>query len=350
MRQENGAFVLETPRGYAKVTLLAEPAFALLAALAAPRSCQDLAAQLNLDEKIVYEFVNLLANAGALVAVQPGEPSEETTAAGLAMWDFHDLLFHARSRQGRHNYGYGGTSRFQGKYPPLPVVKSYPEAEVIALPGPDVAAPSAADVPFTAALESRRSLRYYNENAPITLEQLGHFLYRSARIQQVLETAPDMPDFSLRPYPGGGAAHELNIYPVIGQCDGAPIGLYYYNPLDHVLHRLSGDNEYVRRLLHVGWVTATRKSQPQVYFGITARFQRLQWKYESMMYALILKNLGGLYQTLYLTATAMGLAPCALGGGNSDLFGLAAGLNYYEESLVGEFVLGSRSPENPAEW
>ena len=41
-------------------------------------------------------------------------------------------------------------------------------------------------------------------------------------------------------------------------------------------------------------------------------------------------------------ATAMELAPCGLGGGNSDLFAKAAGCNYHAESSVGEFALGSQ--------
>ena len=41
-------------------------------------------------------------------------------------------------------------------------------------------------------------------------------------------------------------------------------------------------------------------------------------------------------------ATAMDLAPCALGGGDSDLFTRAAGLDYYTETSVGEFLLGSK--------
>ena len=56
----------------------------------------------------------------------------------------------------------------------------------------------------------------------------------------------------------------------------------------------------------------------------------------------ILKDLGGLFQNMYLAATAMGLAPCAIGIGNSDLFARATGIDYYAEGSVGEFVLGSR--------
>ena len=59
-----------------------------------------------------------------------------------------------------------------------------------------------------------------------------------------------------------------------------------------------------------------------------------------MAYSVILKNVGALYQTMYLVATAMGLAPCGLGGGHSDLFAAAAGLDYLAETSVGEFILG----------
>ena len=77
---------------------------------------------------------------------------------------------------------------------------------------------------------------------------------------------------------------------------------------------------------------------------LASRFQRLSWKYAAIAYAATLKNVGVLYQTMYLVATAMGLAPCALGAGNADLFAAAAGTDYYAESSVGEFMLGSAPP------
>ena len=47
-------------------------------------------------------------------------------------------------------------------------------------------------------------------------------------------------------------------------------------------------------------------------------------------------------QNMYLVATAMELAPCAIGDGDSDLFAEASGLDYYTEGSVGEFILGSK--------
>ena len=57
------------------------------------------------------------------------------------------------------------------------------------------------------------------------------------------------------------------------------------------------------------------------------------------------KNVGVLYQTMYLVTAAMGLAPCGLGAGNSALFARAAGTDYFAESSVGELLLGSRDKE-----
>jgi SagB-type dehydrogenase family enzyme len=79
----------------------------------------------------------------------------------------------------------------------------------------------------------------------------------------------------------------------------------------------------------------------KVLIVIAARFQRVSWKYESIAYSLILKNVGVLLQTMYLIATSMDLAACALGGGDSEEFAKLAGLDPLVETSVGEFVLGS---------
>jgi SagB-type dehydrogenase family enzyme len=88
--------------------------------------------------------------------------------------------------------------------------------------------------------------------------------------------------------------------------------------------------------------TTIPRDKLQVLIVIAARFQRIAWKYASIAYSIILKDVGVLYQTMYLNATAMGLAPCGVGCGDADLFARAAGTDYYAETSVGEFLLGSR--------
>jgi SagB-type dehydrogenase family enzyme len=86
-----------------------------------------------------------------------------------------------------------------------------------------------------------------------------------------------------------------------------------------------------------------------VLITLTSRFQRLSWKYRAIAYATTLRHTGVLYQTMYLVATAMGLAPCGLGNGSADLSVRALRLDYLTESSVGDFLLGSRPQLDPVD-
>jgi SagB-type dehydrogenase family enzyme len=120
-------------------------------------------------------------------------------------------------------------------------------------------------------------------------------------------------------------------------------GLYFYCPQNHQLHPLTGLTPEVEGLLEQAQYATEGQETPQILIILAARFQRVAWKYESMAYAMILKHVGVMYQTMYLVATAMGLAACAIGSGDSELFAGAAGTDYYIETSVGEFILGSRA-------
>jgi SagB-type dehydrogenase family enzyme len=91
---------------------------------------------------------------------------------------------------------------------------------------------------------------------------------------------------------------------------------------------------------------ATGESNPpQLVITLAARFQRISWKYQGIAYQLILKDVGVLFAMMYLVATAMKLAPCALGLGDSDYFAHLSGTHYLQETSVGEFALGSQPDE-----
>jgi SagB-type dehydrogenase family enzyme len=156
--------------------------------------------------------------------------------------------------------------------------------------------------------------------------------------------APKRLELTSRPYPAGGSLYELELYPVVCRCGGLEPGLYHYDALDHCLRHIPGPAAAVESLLSDAALSAgVEAGRLQVLIILAARFGRVRWKYSSMAYALTLKNVGVLYQTMYLAATAMGLAPCALGAGNSDMFARATGNDYYAETSVGEFLLGSKA-------
>jgi oxazoline/thiazoline dehydrogenase len=292
-------------------------------------------------------LLGLLAHAGAVCAVGEDGTTAEDADPALRCWQFHDLLFHARSREGRHDAPVGATYPQAGRLDPPPALRPETAAAGIALYRPDLEQLQRQDPPFALIQERRRSVRQYAAE-PITDRQLGEFLYRVARVRdcQHLEiTTPAGPvrmDVALRPYPAGGALYELEVYAVIAACRGLSPGLYRYEGLGHHLVRHAGRTAEVERLLSDAALSAGIEAAGlQVLLVLAARLPRIAWKYTGLAYALVLKHVGVVLQTMYLAATAMGLAPCAVGLGDSDLFAHAAGVDYYAETSVGEFLLGS---------
>jgi SagB-type dehydrogenase family enzyme len=332
LRAEAGTVRVESPLHDVFVELHDPALTMLIARLAQPGRADELADTVpGLPTSAIRPLLRLLRDAAMIVAA-------DTPEAGRAQWSFPDLLFHARSRTGRHLGGFGGTYHREGAAEPLPAVKP-PGADAIKLPVPDLDALRAGDPPFAEVIERRRSSRAHDDAQPITVDQLGELLYRVARVRGVMHDGHQ--ELSSRPYPAGGACYELEIYPLVNLCTGMAPALYHYDPSGHALERIAEPGPPTILLLEYSRITSVMDTPPQVVLLITARFGRVMWKYESMAYALVLKHVGVLYQTLYLTATAIGLAPCALGGGNSDAFCAAAGTDYYEETTVGEFVVGS---------
>jgi len=332
--------VLESPLCHARVRLLDPRVAALLVRLSQPESIDDL---LRTDPSALNGFlkpaVALFVTEGFVAPVaETGEAEVDDTHA-LRQWEFHDLLFHTRSRLGRHSNPVGGTFRFYGELEPLPAVKAPMSQIKLPLVRPNLMRISLQDMPLTTALEYRASVRSYGPS-PITLSQIGEFLFRVARIRQ-RTTVSGVLEVTNRPYPNGGASYELELYPIVDRCDGLLPGFYHYDPQEHALEPLSKPNALTEQFLRDAWVFSGQSARPEILIMVAARFGRVSWKYASIAYATILKNVGALYQTMYLVATAMKLAPCALGAGDSDRFSQLLGEDYYGETAVGEFMLGN---------
>ncbi|HXU29125.1 MAG TPA: SagB family peptide dehydrogenase [Thermoanaerobaculia bacterium] len=341
LHREEHRLILESPCSHAKLILHDPRVAAWIGALAAPRKIdEDLARAAGLPASAARNLGRLLIG-GSLLIDDEGEIAEVTDPV-VAPWSFHDLLFHARSRMGRHSQPIGKTFPFLGRIAPYPAVKpAVADRPRVSLHRPDLETLIQEDPAFTQVLEERRSIREQGE-IPIRVEQLGELLFRAARVRSRPDASFSPYEITSRPYPGGGACYELEIYVTANACEGLASGLYLYEPELHELHRVAARTAEVERLLTDAAVSSG-SPPPQVLITLAARFQRVSWSYEGIAYSVILKNVGALYQTLYLVATAMGLAPCALGRGDSDLFARAAGTQYLAESSVGELMLGTIS-------
>jgi SagB-type dehydrogenase family enzyme len=337
----DGSFLVETPRGFASITLAATQAMQCMLLLAKGCNLQQLVA-CGSSRQQLGALIQLLLMGSFVERGENGSYPEDKDPT-LRQWDFHDLLFHSRSRMGRQGGPMGGNFRFQNQLMPQPAVKPNPwRGTAIRLLVPDLRQTIRNDPPFTLVSESRRSIRQYG--LPLSLGQLGEFLYRVGRIRRRVVT--EVGEFTNRPYPSGGASYELEIYITANRCADLERGFYYYDPNDHMICHISRPNEDMEMLLHEAWLSSAQTCIPQVLFTISARFQRVSWKYSGIAYATQLKNVGALYGTMYLVATAMNLAPCAFGLGNPERFCRLAHTSYYEEGSIGEFALGTCGPES----
>jgi SagB-type dehydrogenase family enzyme len=87
--------------------------------------------------------------------------------------------------------------------------------------------------------------------------------------------------------------------------------------------------------------TAAGADRAPVVIVVTSRFERVSSTYQELAYSLVLKEVGALFQTVYLVAADLELAVCALGGGCPDRwFAKLIGARDVVEPVVGELIIG----------
>src|ERR1700678_1283868 len=84
-------------------------------------------------------------------------------------------------------------------------------------------------------------------------------------------------------------------------------GFYHYDAGAHELAPIGVPANDLDALLAEAEEAMGAPAAPQILITIAARFGRISWKYSSIAYALVLKDVGVLTQTLYLMATDTGL-------------------------------------------
>jgi SagB-type dehydrogenase family enzyme len=126
----------------------------------------------------------------------------------------------------------------------------------------------------------------------------------------------------------------------VDKCEGLTRGFYHYDAAEHVLVPVGAHTHELEVVLTGAKFAMDAPAAPQILITIAARFGRISWKYSSLAYELILKDVGVLTQTLYLVAADMGLGRCAVGSANIDLFEKMTGIEFHVEGPVSQFALG----------
>jgi SagB-type dehydrogenase family enzyme len=346
LRRRGNDLVLESPRAPALFRFTDPKLAAAILTLATPQKISALRREKNF---LGLALLGLLVDCDILFKVDAkrdglrvGEGDEH-----LVLWDFHDLLFHTHSTEGRQANPLGGRYTYVGAIaPPAAVRAPWPGAPIdLREFSPATGRPA---TPFAQLLGERRSVREFDDAKPITLTELAALLDTAARVRSKWTTpldfgdgnvGPDL-DFTSRPYPSAGSAYELELYLAVNNCEGLGRGYYHYDADRHALVPVEARPQELEALFSAASFAMDVAGPPQILVTIAARFNRIAWKYSAIAYSLILKDVGVLLQTLYLAATDMGLGGCAIGTSNVDLFARITGQPFHIEGPVGQFVLG----------
>jgi SagB-type dehydrogenase family enzyme len=345
LRRRGNEMVLESPRASALFRICDPDIAAAIAMLSTPQTIKTFRRKNGFPG---VELLALLLDCHILfkIDVASGDglrPSEGDD--NLVLWDFHDLLFHTHSTEGRQANPLGGLYPYADVMVPPPAVRPRWPGKKIDLRKLS-APPSETLSPLTKLLHERHSTRDFDDRQPITLAELARFLDGTARIRSKWKSRLDfggggpMVAYAARPYPSGGSAYELELYLIVANCEGLARGFYHYDADRHALVPIPVRTHELDAQLTAAEFAMDAPAAPQILITIAARFGRISWKYSSIAYSLILKDAGVLIQTLYMMATEMGLGGCAVGSINIDLFAKMTGIEFHVEGPVGQFALG----------
>lgn len=165
------------------------------------------------------------------------------------------------------------------------------------------------DVSFWQVLNRRQSSRDFSEEH-ISIEELSGLLWASQGVKRSIG------NITLRTVPSAGARHPFETFVHVNRVRGIEKGLTRFCATRNKLLRM-GDKDLSSEITSV-CLGQDFVSNCAAIFVWTAVPDRMTWKYGDRGYRYILMEAGHLCQNLYLTATAMDLACCAVGAFDDD--------------------------------
>ena len=305
MRRRGNEMVLESPRAGALFKICNPKIAAAIAMLSHPATNQTAPSAGRISGDRASRSAGRIAKSfsrSTLPATVASDAAEGDD--NLVLWDFHDLLFHARSTEGRHANPLGGLIHMPAsclrcrRYGP-----AGPERRSIcASSRPRIrrqsrrSQSSCTNVIRPATSMTRDRSRSPSFRGFLTAPRVS---CRDGAARSTSATRGPMVAYTVRPYPSAGASYELELYLAVDKCEGLARGFYHYDAGGHALVPIGARTHELEALLTAAQFAMDAPAAPQILITIAARFGRISWKYSSLAYALILKDVG------VLTANAL---------------------------------------------
>lgn len=221
---------------------------------------------------------------------------------------------------------------------PTPAPRKRTAAERVAL------AP-ARQAAFDELLQARRTCRNFDPAATLDAERFATMMRRTWGALGTHELAPGAVVVK-KTSPAGGGMHAVEAYALVQRVEGLSPGLYHYLPMEHALEPLQA----MAAEEAAGW--AHRFVAGQAWFRdapvlvvMVARFDRLFWKYRrhAKAWRVVHLDVGHLSQTMYLSATELGLGAFVTAAINDGEIGELLGLPPLREGVIALVGFGPRA-------
>jgi SagB-type dehydrogenase family enzyme len=167
---------------------------------------------------------------------------------------------------------------------------------------------------YSNLLDTRRSLRTYNADVPMTGKQLAFILYSAFGVQGLRGRDNEG---SIRPAPSGGARHAFELYIAVQNVEGLEPGVYRYAPMSNVGSKVVaveylGPVESHKETIEGALAKQKWATDAAVVFFVTCLPYKAEWRYGEMAHRVILIDLGHMGQNIMLSSVALGLGSCCM--------------------------------------
>jgi SagB-type dehydrogenase family enzyme len=195
------------------------------------------------------------------------------------------------------------------------------------------------DRPFHRVLAERRTVRDFAE-ASLSLAEIGALLEHACGVTGETSVGEiEGLKQQLRAAPSGGALYPIETYLVALDVEGLDGGVYHYHPVARALETVCSSATRDQFAPLVITAPGPPLSAPALLV-LSARWERVLAKYGERGYRNLLLDAGHSAQNLLLTATALGLAACPLGGFYDDRLASALQLDPCEEPVLYAIMVG----------
>jgi len=199
------------------------------------------------------------------------------------------------------------------------------------------------DMSLWQAIEQRRSLRTYSEEA-MTQDELSFLLWATQWVRDFRSN--EKVEVAFRNVPSAGARHPFETYLLINKVEGIKPGIYYYHPIKHGLALFKAGSEWSDIVCAASFDQEMVKNSAVTFIWVAIP-NRTAFRYSQRGYRYLYIDAGHVGQNLHLAAEAIGAGACMIGAYYDEGMDEILSLDGKDAFVIYMASLGKKLPPTP---